>query len=298
MPAIKEIRRRIKSAKNIRQVTKALQMVSAVKMRKAQAQSTSLRPYEQGLFELISAISSTSSLDHPSFRSAKTINKLTLVLIAPDKGLAGALVSNLARRTFQLVTELRQRSIELDRPQKTLVFDTNPLLEGVSVGKKAHEIITRAGLPLLADFTDKISPLDLVGSLSLFLNNQFQSGLTDLIITLYPYFKNTLNYIPTVSQYLPICRENFTSASKSDTLFEPNAVSIVDKALDLYQEITLRQFLLDTKASEHSARMVAMKNATDNSQEIIKSLTLVYNQSRQQSITNEIADIVNNTLYK
>ncbi len=284
MANTQDIRRRIKSIRNTAQITKAMQMVAASKMRKAQQHALAGRPYSELLNRvLVSLKSRTDPLLHPLLQVRPTKKELVLI-ISTDKGLAGALNTNLLREAAAFDAE------------KTIF---------VTAGRKARQFIGRSKRQLLADFELKDSPTILeTKPISKFCIEKFLSGEVDKVTVLYTHFVNTINQKPVAQTLLPISQFAFESlkgrspgdvGSSSDPMlayiFEPSPEAVLDFMLPYYVQYQVFQMVLDARASEHSSRMVAMKNATDNANQFIKDLTLEYNKMRQASITTELLEI-------
>ncbi len=282
MANTQEIRRRIKSIRNTAQITKAMQMVAASKMRKAQQQALAGRPYATLMNKvLVSLQKRTDPRTHPLLQ-IRPVQKELVIIISTDKGLAGALNTNLFREASQF---------EADKS----VF--------VVTGRKARQFVTRTKRELLADFELKDAPSFVETKvIAKFATEAFLKREVDKVTVLYTQFINTINQRPVLSTLLPISsfdlpKGESTEGDKKDVdvmatyTFEPNAEAVLDIMLPYYLQYQIYQMILDARASEHSARMVAMKNATDNAQQFIKDLTLEYNKMRQASITTELLEI-------
>jgi F-type H+-transporting ATPase subunit gamma len=282
MANTQDIRRRIKSIRNTAQITKAMQMVAASKMRKAQQHALAGRPYSELMNRvLVSLKSRTDPLLHPLLQIRPT-NKELVLIISTDKGLAGALNTNIMREAAN--------------------FDSAKTVF-VTAGRKARQFVARTRRELLADFELKDSPTILeTKAISKFCLEKFLSGEADKVTVLYTHFVNTINQKPVAQTLLPIDRFAFgatTAGAGSEALadpmleytFEPSPQAVLDFMLPYYVQYQVFQMVLDARASEHSARMVAMKNATDNANQFIKDLTLEYNKMRQASITTELLEI-------
>ncbi len=279
MANTQDIRRRIKSIRNTAQITKAMQMVAASKMRKAQQHALAGRPYAELMNRvLVSLKSRTDPLLHPLLQ-VRPVEKELVLIISTDKGLAGALNTNVMREAMNF-------------DQAKTVF--------VSSGRKAKQFVARTKRELLADFELKDSPTILeTKAISKFALEKFLSGEVDKVTVLYTHFVNTINQKPVARTLLPIDRfvfgEEATGEASKDPMleyiFEPSAQAVLDFMLPYYVQYQVFQMVLDARASEHSARMVAMKNATDNANQFIKDLTLEYNKMRQASITTELLEI-------
>ena len=281
MASLRDIRRRIKSVKNTAQITKAMQMVAASKMRKAQEAALNGRPYALLLNRVL--VSLRNRLDekvHPLLEKREVKNEL-VVLLSTDKGLCGGLNTNL----FREVTNF---------DPKTTKF--------ISVGRKGTVFLARTKRNMIADFPLKDHPTFLeTKTISKFFIERFLSGEVDKVTVLFPRFVNTLTQKPTALTLLPITSleeaglpgdaEPPIPEPAGDIIFEPSPEKILENIVPYYVHFELFQMLLGTRASEHSARMVAMKSATDNAKEIVKDLTLEYNKARQANITKELLEI-------
>ncbi len=282
MANTQDIRRRIKSIRNTAQITKAMQMVAASKMRKAQVHALAGRPYA-GLMNkvLVSLQARTDAKLHPLLQ-VRPVQKELVIVISTDKGLAGALNTNLLREAANF------------DPAKTVY---------IVAGRKARQFLARTRRQILADFELKDAPSFLeTKPIAQFATEKFLSGEVDKVSALYTHFINTINQKPVVRTLLPITNfevpqhnEQTQAANGTDPLigylFEPGPEAVLDVMLPYYLHYQVFQMILDARASEHSARMVAMKNATDNAKQFIKDLTLEYNKMRQASITTELLEI-------
>jgi len=282
MANTQDIRRRIKSIRNTAQITKAMQMVAASKMRRAQQQALSGRPYADLMNKvLVSLQRRTDPRLHPLLEIRPLKRELVLI-ISTDKGLAGALNTNLFRE-----------AANFDSARTAFVV----------TGKKARQFIARTKRELLADFELKDAPSFVeTKPISKFCTEKFLNGEVDKVSVLYTHFINTINQRPVVQTLLPISgfdlpqkHEGSDINQSADPMigyiFEPNAETVLDVMLPYYIQYQVFQMILDARASEHSARMVAMKNASDNANQFIKDLTLEYNKMRQAGITTELLEI-------
>lgn len=286
MASTRDIRRRIKSVKNTRQITKAMELVAASKMKKAQAAALAGRPYAELMAKILGAIADrVEEAQHP-FLAKREIRTRGIILITSDKGLCGPLNSNV----LKVVTDIKT-------PAKYVV-----------IGRKGTQFIARTHRDLLADFpaNDRTSFAD-IKIIAEFMVKQFIEGVVDTVEVIWPRFRNTLVQAPTVMTLLPLTSVKdviadlrsdaglaVTTATKSadnPMLFEPDAASVLEAILPLYINRELFQHAIDAKASEHSARMVAMKTAKDNATKLLGELTLEYNKARQAGITQEILEI-------
>ena len=286
MASTRDIRRRIKSVKNTRQITKAMELVAASKMKKAQAAALAGRPYAELMANMLGAIADrVEEAQHP-FLAKREIRTRGIILITSDKGLCGPLNSNV----LKVVTDIKT-------PAKYAV-----------IGRKGTQFIARTHRDLLADFpaNDRTSFAD-IKIVAEFMVKQFIEGVVDTVEVIWPRFRNTLVQAPTIMTLLPLTSVKdiladlrsdaglaATAATKTadnPMLFEPDAASILEAILPLYINRELFQHAIDAKASEHSARMVAMKTAKDNATKLLGELTLEYNKARQAGITQEILEI-------
>ncbi len=284
MPSTRDIRRRIKSVKNTAQITKAMQMVAASKMRKAQQSAVAGRPYATLMNEVLSEVTAgAGEFSHP-LMEVRPGDRRAIIVVSTDKGLCGALNSNLLREAAKFDKE-------------TTIY--------LTAGRKASQFIARTKRKLAAEFTYRDSPLfSEARSISKFAQDLFLKGEVDRVDVLFTNFISTLNQKPELRQFLPL-REikavdmdvsgegggSELKAGSVEFLFEPRADAVLGALLPHYLNYQLYQVLLEAKASEHSARMVAMKNATDNAKQLIKDLTLDYNKLRQANITRELLEI-------
>jgi F-type H+-transporting ATPase subunit gamma len=276
MPSTLDLRRRIKSVKNTAQITKAMQMVAAAKMRKAQAAALAGRPYQEMLTRVLAAIKGRVEPTSHELLAVRPVKRELILIFSTDKGLCGPLNTSL----FREITDT-------DR-EKT---------EYAVMGRKAVQFIARTRRNLTADFAlkDSVHFAD-IRPIAKFASEKFISGEVDQVRVLYPKFVNTLTQQPVMRNLLPVPAEELdvegqANANQSEYLFEPDAHGVLEAILPHYIAFQLFQMALNARASEHSARMVAMKNATDNAKELIKDLTLEYNKVRQENITTELLEI-------
>jgi len=285
MPSTRDIRRRIKSVKNTSQITKAMQMVASSKMRKAQLAALAGRPYAILMNQVIlKASKDTQNFSHPLMEK-REIRKRAVLAVSTDKGLCGALNSNLGR--------------------EVLKFDKDTTY--VAAGRKAAQFLARTKRNLVAEFTYKDAPLFAEArAMSKTVVEMFLKGEVDCVDVVFTRFVNTLTQKVEVRRLLPLGElqnilnlpggpdENAAQAAEGqpiEHIFEPSAEKVLGAILPHFVNFIVYQILLEAKASEHSARMVAMKNATDNAKQLIKDLTLEYNKLRQANITKELLEI-------
>jgi len=283
MPSTRDIRRRIKSVKNTAQITKAMQMVAASKMRRAQQAALAGRPYATLLNEVLgNVVFHAGDFTHP-LMEAREVKRQAVILISTDKGLCGALNSNLMREASKLAPD-------------TLF---------ITAGRKAAQFVARTKRRLAAEFLYKDTPLFAEArSISKFARDLFLSGAADRVDLLYTRFVSTLVQRPEARPFLPVGElgpviagfdqppaPSQLAQAATEFLFEPDAGQVLGALLPHSLNFQIFQVLLEAKASEQSARMVAMKSATDNAHQLIKDLTLEYNKLRQGNITNELLEI-------
>ena len=285
MPSTRDIRRRIKSVKNTAQITKAMEKVAQAKMAKAQQTAISGRPYAELMNNVLSeVVANAGDFQHP-FMESRGGEKRALILVTTDKGLCGGLNTNLLRKVSdEFVTE------------NTHV---------VSAGRKGAQFATRAGWDLAAEFTYGDPPsFDEARAIAKLAVDLFEKGKVDHVDIAFTNFINTISQTPEVQTLLPITEIKGVLAGvegeetsmelaggTAEFVFEPSAGGVLGELLPHYINFQVHQILLEAKASEHSSRMVAMKNATDNANQLIKDLTLDYNKLRQAAITNELLEI-------
>src|SRR6266567_4397957 len=278
MASTREIRRRIKSVKNIAQITKAMQMVASSRMRRAQERVQQSRPYAEQLRALVSRLANSADVDigaEAALLKQRPVHNIGMVLITPDRGLCGALPSNINRKAAATAVELQRKSIEQGERAG---------IEYIAVGRKGRDFITRNRLLLVAEFTnygDRPSLND-AAAIAQVATEAFLKGEVDVVYLIYARFINTVTQQPPEEQ----------SSERIDYIYEPDARSIFEALLPRYVDVLVYQAMLEAVASEQSAKYVAMKNATDNANDLIHDLDLTYNKARQSSITNEILEVV------
>jgi F-type H+-transporting ATPase subunit gamma len=284
MPSTRDIRRRIKSVKSTAQITKAMQMVASAKMRKAQQAALSGRPYAALMNTVLAhASGGAGDFNHPLMEQ-RPMTKRAVVLISTDKGLCGALNTNLLREAMKF-------------DKDSTVF--------VCVGRKAAQWASRLRRQIVAEFTYKDNPqFAEARAISKYVQELFTKGEVDEVRVLYTNFISTLAQKPETHDLLPLMEITGVQTSPdghrekavlqqgaTEYLFEPSAGEVLGELLPRAMDFEIYQFLLEARASEHSSRMVAMKNATDNAKQLIKGLTLEYNKLRQANITKELLEI-------
>ncbi len=281
MPSTLEIRRRIRSVKNIGQVTRAMEAVAAARMRKAQRQVLATRPYAEQAREVLSYIARLPDTDTDlnALIQGRAVNRVGILLITADRGLAGGFNSNILRTLAAFMRKQRQQGREV---------------EVVTIGKKGRDWLLRYDPVVRAEFSDmpeSPSARDVRGVAELLVND-FTSGHFDEVHVIYTDFINTMRQEPVVHKLLPIEPAEPTVSMAPDYIFEPSPEAVLNQVLYGFTEVQILQALYESTASEHSARMVAMRNATDAAEELVDDLGLTYNKMRQESITNELMDII------
>lgn len=285
MASTREIRRRITSVRNVAQITRAVQLVASSKMRRAQERVLSSRPYSAELVKLLSRLSSQAEgQDELPLMRSRPVRKIGIVLITPDRGLAGALSSNTNRRALQLVVEQRR---EHDNPDLPVSY--------IAVGRKGRDFLMRSHQTVLAEFIrlgDQPSQTD-VRAIARTVTDAYLNEDMDQVFLVYPKYISAVVQQPTVVQLLPVQPpEGVEEGPAPQYIFEPDATAIFAELLPRYVETQIYQPLLESVASFYSAQMVAMRNATDNATDLLADLTLTYNKARQTAITTQILEVV------
>ncbi|HEU5381458.1 MAG TPA: ATP synthase F1 subunit gamma [Ktedonobacteraceae bacterium] len=291
MPSTREIKRRIGSIKNISQITRAMQMVASSKMRRAQERVEQSRPYADQLRAMVSRLSRAAGVDvgaGATLMTQRPVRKIGYVLITPDRGLCGALPSNINRRAANSVLEVRR---ELEQQS-----GGNADIDFVAVGRKGRDFVVRSPYNLLAEFTNygDRPGLNDASAISQVAMDAFVNGDVDVVYLVYAKYINTVTQTPTVIKLLPVepPAEEGIDKKNVEYIYEPNPQSLFEALLPRYVDIQVYQALLESLASQWSAQMVAMKNATDSAKELLEDLNLTYNKARQASITTQILEIV------
>lgn len=300
MKSSADIKKRIKSVANTQQITKAMEVVSATKMRKSQDFALKARPYAFSAFELLASASKKMKEGEkmPALLSANDSKKTLAIIVASDKGLAGSLNANVMRKAHAMVNELKAKG-ELDI---------------ATVGKKSTAYFTFRKFAIIKEFIGHGDYVDIteMNELHDFISAKFLDGTYGKVVFVYTNFLSTLRQEPVVRQVLPVARENLyemieglapktgkyseiqnskLEIEREPYLYEPSRERVLQELTDRLFKMTLYHIQLESNASEHSARMVAMKTASDNAGEIVDDLTLIYNKGRQAKITQEIVEI-------
>lgn len=285
MPSERDIRQRIRSVRNVSQITRAMEMVAASKMRRAQGRVSGSRPYVERLrgmlADLAAAVDADTAQQFPLLQQ-REVKRAAVILVTGDRGLAGSLNSNIIRRATRfIVDESAARGVEV---------------QIIAVGRKGRDFMRRYGRNVVAEFTPvgdrpgfaDISPIARVAM------DDFIEGRVDAVYVAYTRFINTLTQRPELVQILPIeppTAEENAGRQRTEFLFEPSPEAVLEDVLPRFVEITIYQAVLESIASYFSAQMVAMRNATDNAKSLVSDLRLSLNKARQTRITNEVAEI-------
>jgi F-type H+-transporting ATPase subunit gamma len=277
MIPIRVIRRRIRSIQNTAKITKAMEMIAASKMRQAQNRVIAGRPYSQKMRDVVAHLAGQSQPGeelHPLLQH-REVKRIAVVHVTADRGLCGGLNSNVNRMTASFISE------------------QNVPVTSIAVGKKGVTFMSRYATERLAEFTDlgdKPSLLDTL-AISRVVIDDYISGLIDEVHIAYNKFVSTVNQEPVIERLLPIAPPTAQDSAAVDYIYEPSAPGVLEHLLPRYVEMRVYHAILESIASEQSARMVAMRNATDNAKEMGDELTLVLNKARQELITKELLDI-------
>jgi F-type H+-transporting ATPase subunit gamma len=283
MPSGKEIRNKIKSVQNTRKITKAMEMVAASKMRKAQDRMKAARPYGDKVRCIAANLAlANSEYKHPFLAKPESAKRVGLIVVTTDKGLCGGLNTNILRQSLNRIKELEGAGATDIRV--------------TTIGNKGLGFMQRLGANIVSKVTGlgDTPHLDkLIGPVKILLD-AFQAGELDMIYIAYTRFINTMKQEPVIEQLLPLTADKLVAEKQHgwDYLYEPDAQVVIDELLVRYVEALVYQAVAENMASEQSARMVAMKAASDNAGTVINDLQLIYNKTRQAAITKEISEIV------
>ena len=280
MAGAKEIRTKIKSIQNTQKITKAMEMVAASKMRRAQDRMAASKPYAHKIREVIGHVANANSEYNHPYMVNREVKRVGVIVISSDRGLCGGLNINIFKQVLNLANDYKAKDIDIDY---------------CLIGKKAVSFFSNVGGKVVAAKTDLgESPAmdDLLASIKVMLD-AFNSGEIDKLYLVANEFVNTMTQKPNIAQLLPIEAEEDTSMQHHwDYIYEPNAAELLDALLVRYVESQVYQSVVENNASEQAARMIAMKSATDNAGDLIDKLNLAYNRARQAAITQEISEIV------
>ena len=287
MASLRDIRGRIGSIRNISQITRAMELVAASRMKRAQDAILAARPYADELHAALSPVAAAAGEEVDPLLAHRPVRRIGLIVMTSDRGLAGALDANTVRAALRFIAE-----------RASGTSDGGPIeVEAITVGRKGREQLRRAGVPIAAHFPrlgDRPTFSD-VTPVARLVTEDFIEGKYDAISIVYPRFVSTLTQRPEVLSVLPVqtpAELDPEEATKTDDyLFEPSPEAVLSRLLPHYVAVDLYRAVLEANASEQSARMIAMRSATDNANELIGDLTLVYNKTRQATITREMIEI-------
>ena len=278
MPSVRDIKRRIRSIENTGQVTNAMALIAASKMARAQNAVQSSRPYEEKITNVVTALSAQVSGNesvHPLLEE-RDVNTIGLMVIGPDRGLCGGLISNLSRFASSFVSSNEQE------------------IRSIAVGRKSRDVLVRCGLTpteSFSDLGDRVVKSD-TESISKLLMDQYSSGEIDAMYLCYSKFISTTTQEPVIEKVIPIDSGDSENNNALDYIYEPSTDMVLGGLIPRYVDMKVFHAIQESIASELSARMVAMRNATDNAKSLGDDLTVVMNKLRQDSITNELLDLV------
>lgn len=282
--ALKEVRNRIKSVQSTQQITKAMKMVSAAKLRRAQDAITQMRPYAQKLQELLSNIVSTSDGEvSVALATERPVEKVLILLVTSDRGLCGGYNSNLIKLTKQLISDKYSKQFKSGN------------VEVLPIGKKGYEHFLKNGYKVVDAYWDLFTGLSFerVQSAAKYAMDAFERKEVDAVEVVYSEFRNAGSQIYIAESFLPVRKvAEVAGKKKSDFIFEPNKEILIAELMPKILNTQLYKAVLDGNASEHGARMTAMDKASDNANELLKSLKISYNRARQAAITTELTEIV------
>ena len=284
MATLREVRRRITSVRNIAQITRAMQMVAASRMKRAQDAILAARPYSDELRDALARVAGAVDAEVDPLLARRPVGRVGLVVITTDRGLVGSLNANAVRAVLRHLADAASR------------LDDGVEITAITVGRKGRDALRRAGVPIAAHFPqlgDRPTFAD-VTPIARLVTEDFLAGAYDRIEIAYSTFINTLSQRPVIRTVLPVERPRM-GAQETETndeyLFEPSPEAVLGRLLPHFVAVDIYRAVLENRASEQSAQMVAMRNATENAHELIGDLTLVYNKTRQANITREMTEI-------
>ncbi len=281
MASSREIQRRIRSVRNISQITRAMEMVSASKMRRAQQRVLATRPYTERIGAVIANLAGLAGLAEGDARfpllDQRPIGRVAVILITPDKGLTGAMGSNVIRRASRYILNEAGVPVEL-----------------ITVGRKGRDFMVRYRRDVVAEFTalGDYPTLNQITPITQIAVDDFVAGRVDAVQVIYSRFVSTLSQVPEIRQVLPVVPPaEADGRATANVTFEPSPAVVLNQLLPRYVDQQVYRAILESIASEHAARMVAMRNATDNARDLVSELTLSMNKARQAQITREVSEI-------
>ena len=279
MPSVRDIRRRIRSVENTGKVTNAMSLIAASKMRRAQLAVTDGRPYADKIREVIAELAAQPAGDddvaHPLLQ-VRPVSRAAMVVITPDRGLAGGMHATINRRVAQFI------------------LDSPATVRSIVVGRKGRDFMVRYTDTVQAVFTDLGDRVALADTtaISRLVIDGYTAGETDEVYLAYMRFVSTMQQAPVIERILPVEPAELDNAQRVGYIYEPDAATVLSALLPQFVEMQVYHAVLESIASEQSARMVAMRNATDNANQLASDLTLVMNKLRQDGITNELLDLI------
>jgi F-type H+-transporting ATPase subunit gamma len=279
MASLKSIRKRIGSVKSTQQITKAMKMVAAAKLRRAQEAAQAARPYAEKLGELLRTVAARAGdIPHPLLAQRETVQTIDVIVVTSDRGLCGGYNSNLIRTAEKLIARHPGITVRL-----------------TAVGNKAYSHFRKRPVGVAEEHAHMAGGPDhaLAAQIAARVSRDFADGTTDAVYLVYSHFRSALSQVPTVQQVLPVERlVAEDDVAQVDYIYEPDAATLLDRLLRQYITTVIDHAFLEAIASEHGARMTAMENATANASEMINRLTLAMNRARQAAITTELMEIV------
>ena len=286
---LKEVRDRIKSVKSTQQITKAMKMVSAAKLRRAQDAIVQMRPYADRLNKMMKNILSNLEGDvNTSFGTQREVNRAAILVVTSNRGLCGAFNTNIIKG---VVARIEEKYAHLNNSENLSI---------ICVGKKGYDFFRKkySKCNIVSDYVDLFNDLsfDNVSQVAQFVMDKFEDGSYDAVDAAYGRFRNAAMQFPEVVQFLPVEKiigeGTEDSKHKADYIFEPGKEELLEFLIPSILQTTFQKFVLDTHASEHGARMTAMDKATENAEDLVKDLKISYNKARQEAITKELSEIV------
>ena len=278
MASLKVIRKRISSVRNTQQITKAMKMVSAAKLRRAQDTAVEARPYSEKLEELLHSVAARVGAGaHPLLQPRQHERRVHLLFVSSDRGLCGGYNANLIRAAQGFLSERGAENVQL-----------------TVVGRRGFDFFKKRPVKIVGRHINLLGgpTRDLAETLSRQLADEFSRGETDGVYVLFSRFRSTLSQVPTITRLLPVAADTSADSAALDYLYEPDAATVLGRLLNQYVMVLVHRAFLEAMASEHAARMTAMDSATNNASDMIGRLTLEMNRARQAVITKELMEIV------
>ena len=279
MPSVRDMRRRIRSVQNTGKVTNAMSLIAASKMRRAQQAVTQGRPFAEKIQEIITHLAAQPGDDeaavHPLLQ-VRPLQRVGILVISPDRGLCGGMHANLNRVVGQFMLE-----------------QTVPIT-AIVAGRKGRDFMVRSGQDVKAVFTELPDRPVLADTIAIshLVIDSYSEGEVDEVHLAFTRFASTLSQVPVIEKLLPVAPASLTGSERVGYIYEPDSLAVLGSLLPRYVEMEVFHALLESNASEQSSRMVAMRNATDNANDLVNDMTLVMNRIRQDSITNELLDLI------